>query len=108
MSRDCFRGEGNRTRFESSHTVLELHGREMSVTKNQPIYRRTKKPAVDLLAQQLERARAAQRARERQAEKDAERFGLSREQHRDMQLRRFLDQHKRSAMPMSCERCVCL
>ncbi len=46
----------------------------MSITKNQSIYRRTKKPAVDLLAQQLERARAAQRTRERQAEKDAERF----------------------------------
>ena len=46
----------------------------MSITKNQSIYRRTKKPAVDLLAQQLERARAAQRARERIAEKDAEAF----------------------------------
>ena len=46
----------------------------MSTTKNQSIYRRTKKPAVDLLAQQLERARAAQRARERIAEKDAEAF----------------------------------
>ena|SRR5207247_8342324 len=45
-----------------------------TIRKNQPIYRRTKKPAVDLLAQQLERARAAQRARERIAEKDAEAF----------------------------------
>jgi len=73
MSRDCFRGEGNRTRLESSHTVLELR-REMSVTTNQPIYRRTKKPAVDLLAQQLERARESQRSRERIAEKEAEAF----------------------------------
>jgi len=45
-----------------------------TIRKNQPIYRRTKKPAVDLLAQQLERARSAQRARERIAEKDAEAF----------------------------------
>src|SRR5947209_20577108 len=45
----------------------------MNTIKNQPIYRRTKNPAVDLLAQ-LERTRATQRARERQAEKDAERF----------------------------------
>ena len=46
----------------------------MSVTTNQPIYRRTKKPAVDLLAQQLERARESQRSRERIAEKEAEAF----------------------------------
>ena len=89
MSRDCFRGEGNRARFEASHTVLELHRREMSVTKNQPIYRRTKKPAVDLLAQQLERARAAQRARERIAEKDTERFWS--DQRAAQARRRFLD-----------------